>query len=213
MESISEHFNKTAQNHDNNFINDMEMKPFYDEIESQLCKCTNKDNILVLGCGTGLEIERIKSKAKVVAVDISENMLEELRKKDLYKEIELSTICGSFLDMDFGESNYDIVLSCYAMHHFTADQKLSLYRKIFNCLNSGGVFINGDTMAKTREEELNRFKFAESIYAEQNKPFGSLHIDIPLCYEHEMEILYDVGFNNISLEREWTFTKLYRAGR
>lgn len=213
MTDIAEHFDREAANHDNNFIDNMQMKPFYDEIESQLDKCVNNQNILVLGCGTGLEIERIKSKSKVTAVDISENMLNELLKKKFHDEIELTTICSSFLDIDFGNSAYDIVLSCYAMHHFNHEQKLVLYKKIHECLKSGGVFINGDTMAKTKDDELRKYQLAESVYREQNKPFGSLHIDIPFCYEHETDVLREVGFNNIMLEREWDITKLYKAIR
>ena len=210
MKNIAEHFNEEAKNHDN-FFRNAEMKPFYDEIETQINKCVNKNNILVLGCGTGIEIERIKSKSKVTAVDISEEMLNELRKKNFHEEIELSTICGSLLEMDLGNDLYDVVLSCYVMHHFNEAQKLYLYSNIHKCLTSGGVFINGDITAKTKEDEISRYKAAKNIYAEQNKQFGSLHIDIPLYYEHEFDILNKTGFSNVILEHEWTHTKLYRA--
>ncbi len=211
MNSITEHFNKEAKNHDNNFINDMGMSEFYNEIENQLNKCSVKNNILVLGCGTGLEIERIKFKADVTAVDISKNMLTELCKKGLYSEVTLNTICGSFLEIDFPSKSFDIILACYAMHHFVESQKASLYKKIYNWLSDDGVFLNGDTMEKTRQNELNRLAEAEKIYKEQNLPFGSLHIDIPFCYGHELEVLKNAGFKTFVLEKEWDRTKLYRA--
>jgi Methylase involved in ubiquinone/menaquinone biosynthesis len=210
MKNIADHFNEEAKNHDN-FFGNAEMKPFYDEIEIQINKCVIKGNILVLGCGTGLEIEKIKSKSKVTAVDISQEMLNELRKKNFHEDIELSTICGSLLDMDLGNNVYDIVLTCYVMHHFNEPQKLSLYSNIHKCLKSDGVFINGDIMANTKEDEISGYKAAENIYREQNKQFGSLHIDVPMYYEHELGILNKTGFNNVTLEREWTHTKLYRA--
>lgn len=211
MKTMSEHFNEEAKSHDNNFNNVMGMTEFYDEIERQIDKCENKENILVLGCGTGLEIERMKFKANVIAVDIAEEMLHELEKKQLFHEISLKTICGSFLELEFEEATFDIVLTCYAMHHFTEEQKLDLYGRIYKCLKKGGCLINGDSMVKTEEEESSCLRSADIIYREKNLPFGSLHIDIPFCFEHEKEVLKRVGFQEIMLEKEWTVTKLYRA--
>lgn len=213
MERIEEHFNKEAEKHDSFFIDELGLKEFYDEIEMQLNKCINKENILVLGCGSGLEIERIKFHSKVTAIDISENMIQKLKKKKLHKDIILDTVCGSFLDIDFGRNNYDIVLSCYAMHHFNENQKLKLYQKIRDALKVKGVFINGDSMAKSLEEEVERYERAKVIYDEQNLPFGSLHLDVHFCLEHELETLKNAGFEDIVIEREWNKTKLYRASK
>jgi len=60
-------------------------------------------------------------------------------------------------------------------------------------------------------DEISIYETAENIYREQNKQFGSLHIDIPLYYEHELHILNKTGFKSVILEHEWTHTKLYRA--
>lgn len=211
MERIHDHFNKEAEKHDSYFIDVLGLKEFYDEIEVQLNRCDQSEKILVLGCGSGLEIERIHSKSQVTAVDISENMIKKLKEKKLHDQVDLETICGSFLDVDFGAHTYDIVLTCYAMHHFKEDQKLSLYRNIYKALRPGGVFINGDSMARDSEEEKERFNQANIVYTQMNMPFGSLHIDSHFCYEHELEVLALAGFEDVILEREWKKTKLYRA--
>ena len=211
MESMADHWNKQAEGHDEKFIGELGMTAFYDEVERQLFKCPCKSNILVLGCGTGLEIERIKFKANVTAIDISEKMLEELGKKELYSGISLNIICGSFLEIDFENNAYDIVLSCLAMHHFDEDQKTLLYEKIYKSLSKRGIFLNGDTMEETREGEIRRFEDAKKIYDEKNLSFGSLHIDVPFCFEHDEKILKAVGFRDMIIEREWDTVKLYRA--
>lgn len=211
MKSISEHFDEEAKNHENHFVKTLGMSEFYDEIENQIAKCTDKSNILVIGCGTGLEIERIKCKANVVAVDISKEMIRQLENKRLYSGITLVTVCKSILDMDFGMNSFDVVLTCYTMHHFTEEQKTTVYNKIYGCLVKGGCFINGDIMAKNQDEEDSRYISAEKVYSEKGLPFGSLHIDIPLYYEHELIVLEKVGFHHVTLEREWGVTKLYRA--
>lgn len=211
MKKIEDYFNEEATKHDDLFVQKMGMTEFYDEVERQIEKCNKKSNILVLGCGTGLEIERIKSSANVTAVDIAEKMLEELGKKQLHKDVILKTVCGSLLELDFDIHTYDMVLSCYVMHHFNEEQKTNIYKKIYACLTEGGTFINGDSMEKSYEDELMRLKDAEQIYAESNLPFASLHIDAPFCIEHEMEVLREVGFSDIVLEKEWSKTKLYRT--
>lgn len=211
MKRMADHFNIEAESHDEFFIDKLGLSEFYDEIEQQINNTNKKRNILVLGCGSGLEIERIKFKANVTAIDIAEEMIKKLKEKKLHDDVLLKTQCGSFLDIDFGNQNYDLVLSCYAMHHFNEEQKIKLYTKIFNSLTTDGVFLNGDSMAKDHEEESIRFEEARKIYDEQNLPFASLHIDVHFCIEHELEVLMKSGFDEIIIEREWTKTKLYRA--
>lgn len=211
MKKMNEYFNDEAMEHDDLFIKKMGMDEFYDEIESVLNSCDNKDSILVLGCGSGLEIERIKFPCNVLGVDISDKMIEVLEQKKLYDGVKLNTLCGSFLELDFEENNYDIVLSCYAMHHFNSEQKQSIYNKIYSSLKNGGVFVNGDTIAVNRKEEDKCMLEAEKIYKNENMPFASLHVDVPFCFEHEKEVLKNARFNEIELVKEWTNTKIYKC--
>ncbi|MDF2589940.1 MAG: methyltransferase family protein [Anaerocolumna sp.] len=211
MKSMEEFFNEEATHYDNNFINVLGMSEYYDEIEKQLNQCVHKYDILVLGCGTGLEIERIKSKSNVTAIDISKSMVDELQKKDFSKEINLNTIVGSYFDVDFGIKTYDIVLSSYSFHHFNKEQKLFLYAKIYNCLKENGRFIHGDSVAATMDDELTRLKEADKIYADSKFPFGSIHIDVPLTIQSEFLILRNAGFTDIKIEKEWGRTTLYKA--
>jgi tRNA (cmo5U34)-methyltransferase len=99
IDNMDIHFNKYASDYDRHFYEDLGMCEFYDEIENQINICGNPKNILVLGCGTGLEIERIKHSAIVTAIDISCGMLEELKKKELYPQLTLNTICSSYFDV------------------------------------------------------------------------------------------------------------------
>ncbi len=211
MKRIKEYFDEEAELHDELFIQKMGLNEFYDEVEKTLNICNPKANILVLGCGSGLEIERIKFPCNVVGLDISEKMLEVLSKKKLYEGVKLTTVCVSFLDMNIRENKYDIVLSCYAMHHFNGEQKQVIYNKIYSCLKDGGVFINGDFMVAGREEEERYLKEAEQIYQRENLPFASMHVDVPFCWEHEKEVVKKTGFSKVKLIKEWTNTKLYKC--
>lgn len=93
IDNMDIHFNKCASDYDRYFYEDLGMCEFYNEIEKQIITCGKPKKILVLGCGTGLEIERIKHSAIVTAIDISSGMLAELKKKELYPEVTLNTVC------------------------------------------------------------------------------------------------------------------------
>ncbi|GFZ30843.1 SAM-dependent methyltransferase [Clostridium zeae] len=211
VENMDVHFNKCASDYDRNFYQDLGMSEFYDEIEKQFNICGEPKNILVLGCGTGLEIERIKHSSTVTAIDISQGMLEQLQKKDLHQRMILNTICGSYFDVPFTENSFDLVLSTYSLHHFNIEQKTKLYKKIYACLKIGAYFINGDTVCKDKDTEINLLKNAEELYRKQQAPFGTIHIDVPLALDTELTLLSDVGFSNISVEKRWTSASLIKA--
>lgn len=211
VDNMDIHFNKCASDYDRHFYEDLGMCEFYDEIEKQINMCGKPKNILVLGCGTGLEIERIKHSAIVTAIDISTGMLAELKKKNLYPQVTLNTICNSYFDVMFTENNFDLVLSTYSFHHFTVGQKTQLYKKIYNCLKINGYFINGDTVCSDKDTEINLLNNAAVFYKRQQLPFGSLHIDAPLALDTELALLSEIGFNGISVARRWTKTALIKA--
>ncbi len=149
--------------------------------------------ILDLGAGTGLElIELFKKKpnAIVTAVDISENMLQRLKERDFKDKV--ITICGNFFYVDFG-GDYDAVISTSSLHHFLMKDKLILYKKIFDSLKSGGIFLNSDKIVLTNQEEEDAIAFFNEYINE--KP----HIDTPLSIEHEVELLKECGFTDIEV--------------
>lgn len=134
IDGMEAYFNKSAVDYDRYFYEELGMCEFYDEIEKLIADYQASKNILVLGCGTGLEIERIKHAATVTAIDLSPGMLSELKKKELPPQLLLHTVCGSFFDVPFCENHFDLALSTYSLHHFTVQQKRQLYSKIYNSL-------------------------------------------------------------------------------
>lgn len=148
--------------------------------------------ILDLGAGTGLELIHLFElfpEAEVTVIDITENMLEKLKQRSFASHV--TTICGDFFEVPFGE-NYDAVISTSALHHFKKEEKMKLYKKIFECLRNNGEFINCDYIALTQEIE------DEQLYELENNIDDDKHIDIPLTVENELEILKAVGFEEIT---------------
>ena len=156
---------------------------------------SDANKILDLGVGTGLELISILQKvpdANIRGIDISSGMLEELRKKNIKGNIEL--VCGDFFKEDFGNDN-DAVVSTSALHHFTYSDKLKLYKKVFDSLKEGGVFLNSDKIVNSDEEEKEQLRIYEEFIDDERFP----HIDTPLTVEHEEEVLKEAGFKEISI--------------
>lgn len=148
--------------------------------------------ILDLGAGTGLELIHLFElfpDAEVTVIDITENMLEKLKQRSFADRV--TTICGDFFEVSFGE-NYDAVISTSALHHFKKEEKMVLYKKIFECLKNNGEFINCDYIALTQEIE------DEQLYELEHNMDDDKHIDIPLTVENELEILKTVGFQEVT---------------
>ena len=110
--------------------------------------------LLDLGCGTGLELDRIFARwpeLAVTGVDLCAAMLEKLRAKHAGRRLELR--CADYLAMDLGAEQYGAVVSVESLHHFTPEQKLELYKKIHAALRPGGFFLEADYIACCAEEE------------------------------------------------------------
>ena len=148
--------------------------------------------VLDLGAGTGLELIylfEVFPNAQVTVIDITENMLDKLKKRSFADHV--TTICGDFFEVDFGK-DYDAVISTSALHHFKKEEKLRLYKKILVCLKNNGQFINSDYIASTLDFEQ------QQLYELEHNIDNYKHIDTPLTVEHEIEILKRVGFKEIT---------------
>ena len=171
--------------------------------------------VLDLGCGTGLELEEyfaVNPTAKVTGIDLTEAMLEELKSKFQGKEI--STICGSYFEVPFGEDSFDAAVSVESLHHFTKEEKTPLYAKLCKALKQGGYFILTDYFAESEERELFYREELLRIKAEQNLPDNEFyHYDTPLTVEHEKLALLDAGFAKVEVLRNWEATYTLKASK
>lgn len=182
-------FNEKIDSYDEEHSTFMKTKK---TLADSLDKGTNK--ILDLGAGTGLELIhlfKLFPDAKVTVIDITENMLLELKKRNFIDNV--TTICGDFFEVEF-EKDYDAVISTSALHHFKQEEKLKLYQKMFECLKENGQFINCDKIAETQEIQ------DKQLYELEHNIENYKHIDTPLTVENEVEILKRVGFKEIVVD-------------
>ncbi len=104
-----------------------------------------KPKILDIGAGTGLLTALLLEKypeASVTLIDFSEQMLDLARKRFSGKP-GTRYIVGDYSREDLG-GRYDLICSALSIHHLTHEDKKRLYRKIYNSLYPGGIFVNAE---------------------------------------------------------------------
>jgi tRNA (cmo5U34)-methyltransferase len=158
-----------------------------------------------LGIGTGLELEAIFKRfpdIEVTGLDISKDMLKLLDQKYQGKKIHL--YCESYLHFDFGCGLYDVALSVMSLHHYNHQTKTNLYRKINNCLNNNGVYIECDYMlsehAYENPQKQEDFYFSELERLKREQEITdnrTYHFDTPCTVSNQKKMLLEAGFSNV----------------
>lgn len=150
------------------------------------------ENIIDLGSGTGLQLIKVYKEfpnVKTIAIDVSDEMLRKLKERNISPNITI--VNESFFDYDFGNEK-DAVISTQALHHFEPSDKITLFKKVYDCLKENGVFINEDYFAIDTDAEIKGFEDYKNLVRGEGK-----HYDTPLTIEHEVEILKEAGFSKV----------------
>ena len=187
---------------------------FYAYTASLLPKAEGS-RVLDLGCGTGLELEEyfaLNSSAKVTGIDLSDAMLNALKAK--FPDQDLTLIRDSYFDVPLTEGSYDAAVSVESLHHFSAELKAALYRKLHTALKEHGTFILTDYFAESAELEEEYFRNLAALKKEQGLSDDAFyHYDTPLLVDHEMDLLRRAGFRDVRIMKQWgesTYTVLAR---
>jgi len=113
---------------------------------------TGSDEVLDLGTGTGNLALRLPDFSRLTGVDVSEAMLERAAGKfvaDRRVNWVQDDLLGFF---ECPGPNYDVVVSSYAVHHLTEDEKAALFAAIASRLAPGGRVVFADLMFENAPE-------------------------------------------------------------
>lgn len=158
-------------------------------------------SLLDIGCGSGLELDYIFERfpdLNVIGVDLSKEMLNKLYKK--HHDKNLSLICEDYFSYDFGKERFDAIVTFQTLHHYTIEKKEMLFKKIFDSLSPGGVYLECDYIATSQEiedlgfNELKRRRLRDGI-----KDDIFVHFDTPLTLEHELSAIKSAKFKKVEL--------------
>lgn len=200
IEEMRAFFTARVAGYDEHMIKEVEgCKEGYIKMAELLPKEVNE--LLDLGCGTGLELDEIfknKPFINVTGIDLTQVMLDKLKQK--HPDKNLSLINASYFDYIYGTSKYDAAISFQTLHHFSHEDKLKLYLKIFNALKTNGQYIECDYMVESQQEEDFYYSENKRIRKEQNIPDGEFyHYDTPCTIDNQIKLLTNAGFKTVKL--------------
>jgi SAM-dependent methyltransferase len=94
------------------------------------------DKVLEIGCGTGLFTEKVlnQTKAEITATDLSEDLLEVARKKDL----PITFKAEDAMNLSFKNESFDVVFGSSILHHLDFEKSLN---EIYRVLKPGGRLV------------------------------------------------------------------------
>lgn len=183
----------------------MQFAPCYDVTAAHIpADCRD---LLDLGCGSGLELDALdrickaegRAFPKVLGVDMTKALVDQLFAKHPDKDITVTL--GSYFDVPFGErpEAFDCAASVESIHHFSLDEKLPLFRKVWEALKPGGVFLQCDYFAAC-EEEVKMHEEHWRVRRAMNETIADgdfVHIDRPKMAYDEAAVMKQAGFSEV----------------
>ena len=213
LEKMAEFFENRLNGYDEHMMTGIEAADEFYPFTASLLPTAKGSRVLDLGCGTGLELEKyfpLCPSARVTGIDLSEAMLNALKKKFTDKDITL--IVGSYFDVPLGENVFDAAVSVESLHHFTKDEKIPLYKKLHTALRANGYLILTDYFAATDDEEQTHRNNLNALKVEQGiRDDEFYHYDTPLTVQHETEALLEAGFASVQVLKFWGTTYTIKA--
>ena len=214
IERMGEFFDARAKGYDEHMQQNVDgFASFYEAVTAPLPRCDEPWEVLDLGIGTGLQLPGLFARlpfARVTGIDLSVEMMAELRARHAAHLGQIRLVLGSFLDVDLGCAAYDIVISAMALHHHPFEEKVELFTRIRKALKPGGRFVNGDYIVSPEDarESLSAY---EAAMAQRGMEEGPVHIDIPFSMEDELDVLRLAGFDSIEVPYHYASTAVFVA--
>lgn len=204
VEEMREFFSNAASVWDQVFGGEQE-DALYQAVAGQIAPTAAPIEILVLGCGTGLELPAIFAKApntQITGIDIAPGMLAELRKKFVDRSAQIELREQSYVGISLDSEQFDYVIATLTTHHLAPESKLDLYREIRTALKPNGRYIEGDqSTSQAGEAEALRWYHAY-IAKLPGGERAEWNYDITLSPETQEQLLLEAGFTQVRLTWE-----------
>ncbi len=193
--------------------------PFYKEMQRLSIVFANNflqngSKVYDLGCSTGTTLielsKNCKKNLKLIGIDNSEAMLKRALNKSKAFGVEIEFICGDIFEVDLNGAN--VVFSNYTLQFIRPLQREKLVKKIYDSLDSGGVFIfseklvsSNSTLNKQLIDEYYSFKKTQgySEFEISQKREALENVLIPYTEDENKKMIKDAGFTHCEMIFKW----------
>ena len=101
-----------------------------------------KGKALDLCCGAGTNTVYLAAKGfEVTGIDISPTAVEYAKKKAEHAKIEISFMVQSFLQLPFGDAEFDFVFDMGCFHHVKIEDRPTFIKGVHRVLKKGGGYM------------------------------------------------------------------------
>lgn len=170
MKTIGKHSRKNVtknwfSNWSNEYDKTLGKIGFHSDLLSMVVKHTaikKNDNVLDIGCGTGLLSLKLLQKADcgITGIDNSKEMMAVFQDKIQRLKLTSKITCKMMdaNELNFEKETFDKVVSSVTLHHLK--NKTKLIKKVYKILKPGGIFVIGEIDMDTsgKHNDVNRLK-------------------------------------------------------
>ncbi|AXI08677.1 SAM-dependent methyltransferase [Oceanobacillus zhaokaii] len=143
--------------------------------------------VLEFGVGTGnLSEKLLQAGLDVIGIEPSQAMLDIAKEK----HPELTVLEGDFLTYPVSDTPVNTIVSTYAFHHLTDDEKAIAVKQFKEILKENGKIVFGDTMFASEIEKQ------AMIDSAKEKGFSALAEDLQREYYPIIDTLEDIFTTN-----------------
>lgn len=162
------------------------------------------DRVLVVGAGTGLDLDFLASGVEVTAIDVAPAMLKRLERRAADSNRSVTARIMDARQLEFSDSSFDAVV----MHLILAvmpEPELGL-REAARVLKSGGriavfdKFVDDAARPSPKRRLLN--VIAKPLFSDLTRRFGPMIAGSPLVVAHDERAGFGGAYRVVTLEKE-----------
>ena len=192
---------------------------FYGSAVSVISCSSENPEVLDIGSGTGLFSSFLLEKypsARLTLIDLSENMLDVARER-FEKISSVSYILGDYLTYSLHRS-FDVIISALSIHHHPDREKTALFKKCYDLLRGGGIFVNADQVKGDTAflEALNKGYWKRKIESsgltqeEIDSAYDRIKLDRMATMSDQIAWMRQCGFSDVDfIYRNYSFAVFF----